>query len=121
MGTATVSATPKAFMNQQGGMKQLLCVVTGSASYATGGDTIDFSTSGTLGQALGFQTVTGCVLVGQDTAASTKYLPFFLPAAADAAATGKLKLHDITAASDAEVTAATDLSAVTFRFLVYGT
>ena len=59
MGTMTVSATPKAFLNTGGAAKRAVLTFTGSNSYATGGDTMpNLSTSGNLGQALGFVTVT---------------------------------------------------------------
>lgn len=85
------------------------------ASYDAGGSTIDLSalTSG------GFTKVYGCVLIGQATAASDRYQPTFIPAAAYAAATGKLKIRDINS-TDAAAEASGDLSAVTLVLEVTG-
>lgn len=97
--------------------RRAVLLVTGSASYATGGDTIDLSavTGG------GFTKVYGVKLIGQPTAASDRYHPTFVPAAAYAAATGKLKIRDLNATdSAAEVSNTTDLSAVTWVFEVTG-
>lgn len=119
MGTATVSAAVKGAANLNGAMKSALVLVTMSATYATGGDTVDLSVSGNLG-INGFKTVTGMIFAGQATAADTKYLPVFIPASSDGTSP-KIKVHDTSAAADAEVTNATDLSLVVFRFLVIGT
>jgi hypothetical protein len=85
------------------------------ASYDAAGSTIDLSalTGG------GFTKVYGAVLIGQATAASDRYQPTFVPAAAYAAATGKLKIRDINAA-DGAAEASGDLSAVTLVLEVIG-
>lgn len=121
MGAFTVTATPKSFCNLNGSMKMAVVEITGPASYDTGGSAVDLSTSGNLGAALGFQKVFGASLMDCDTAASSKYFGAFLHATDFAAASGKLKLHDQAAAADAEVTAATDLSATKWLILVVGT
>lgn len=121
MSANTVTATPLAFVNLNGGLKMALVTVTGTASYDTGGSAIDLSTSGNLGVAAGFQTVLGAMEADNTTAGSSKYQYKFLHAASNAAATGKLKVHDLSAASDAEVSSTTDLSGTVFRLLVIGT
>jgi hypothetical protein len=85
------------------------------ASYDAGGSTIDLSavTGG------GFTKVFGAKLIGQATAASDRYQPTFIPAAAYAAATGKLKIRDINS-TDAAAEASGDLSAVTLVLEVVG-
>lgn len=97
--------------------REALLVITGSASYATGGDTIDLSavTGG------GFTKVYGVQVIGQPTAASDRYHITFVPAAAYAAATGKLKIRDLNATdSAAEVSNTADLSSVTWVVRVTG-
>jgi hypothetical protein len=118
MGACTVNATPKAFAVIGGGLKTATVLVTLPASYDAGGSVVDFSTSGLLG-ACGFRTVHSAIYAGQATAADDKYYPTFIPASSDAAATGKLKVRDLSAAADAE--ASGDLSAVVVRIKVEGT
>jgi hypothetical protein len=118
MGACTVTATPKGFGVLGGGLKTAVVLVTLPASYDAGGSTVDFSTSGQLG-ANGFRTVHSAMQCGQATAADDKYYATFIVASSDAAATGKLKVRDLSAASDAE--ASGDLSAVVIRFVVMGT
>jgi len=113
---ANVLAEPDAL-----GIKVVIGKVTGSASYATGGDTIpDLSTAGNLGQAQGFTKVFGIVFCGNETAADDQFLCTYVPTAAHSPTAGKVKIRDVTAAADAEVAATTDLSARTFRFLIIG-
>lgn len=105
------------------GCKEAIILLTCSASYDAAGSTINLSTSGNLGVVHGFTTVLGVSLLGTTigTDANSKYYPVFVPAASHAAATGKLKIHDTSAAADAEVTAATNLSAVTMTIKIVGT
>ncbi len=117
MSAHTVSATPLGFVNLQG-LKAAVVTVTLSASYDSGGSVVDLSTSGNLAAA-GFKTVTGAMLLGHETAASGKYLPVFVPAASNAAATGLLKIYDTSQAGDAETSG--DLHASLIRLLVTGT
>lgn len=120
MGTMTVSATPKGFVNLPGAMKIATLTFTGSGSYATNGDTMpDLSTSGNLGVGLGFTTVHSIFISAQPSAGNDKYFCTYVPNS-DSPTTGKIKIRDLTAASDAEVTNATDLSGVTFVATVIG-
>lgn len=101
-------------------LKTITFSVAGSNSYATGGDTLDLSMTA-LGKVHGFKArVDGVTLIAQPTAANSKYVPVYVRAAAGAAATGLVKIHDTSAAADAEVSNATDLSGVTFIFKAVG-
>jgi acyl-CoA synthetase (AMP-forming)/AMP-acid ligase II len=119
MGACTVTATPKSFVSLPGAMKMGVVLVTLPTSYDAGGSVVDFSTSGLLTTTHGFQKVFAAIQCAQATAADDKYYATFIPAAADASATGLLKVRDLSAASDAE--ASGDLDAVVIRFLVIGT
>jgi hypothetical protein len=119
MGAATVSATPLAFQHAPG-MKTALITVTLSNSYATGGDSINLGTGGNLSTAHGFTKVFGVSLAGHETAASDKYYITFIPGASNSPTAGLLKIRDLSAASDAEVSNATDLSATVVRLRVSG-
>ncbi len=119
MSAHTVPTTAIAFRSSNGGMKQAVLALTLSASYDAGGSVADFSTAGNLGAALGFTTVTGVSCLGHETAASSKYYPVFVPAASNAPSTCLIKLHDLTAGSDAEPSG--DLHASVMRILVVGT
>lgn len=120
MGTMTVSATPKGFVNLPGAMKLATLTFTGSVSYATGGDTMpNLGTAGNLGVGLGFTTVHSISITAQPTAANDKYLCTYIPSS-DSPTAGLIKIRDLSAASDAEVTNATDLSGVTFVATVIG-
>lgn len=116
MGAMTIGTT-KSFVNLPGRCK--ICVVSaaGSSSYATGGDTIDLSTAGTLGVAEGFQAVTAVIPCDVAAAADDVYRLQYVGATA---ATGVVKFRDLGAAADAEVTATTNLSTKTWTFLVVG-
>ena len=96
-------------------LRTAVVTATAPASYDAGGSVIDLSalTSG------GFTKVYGVDLIGQVTAASDRYQPTFIPAAAYAAATGKLKIRDINS-TDAAAEASGDLSAVTLVLEVTG-
>jgi hypothetical protein len=102
--------------NNSGSTKTRIFSALGPASYDAGGSVIDLS-SATLGGFVGFSEVY-CGQLAGIAAASTKYQCVFVPAAAGAAATGKIKIHDSSAAADAE--ASGDLSAVTFYFRFEG-
>lgn len=94
-----------------GGLKVATITVTGSASYDAGGSTLDLST-------IFPSKCYGLSQTGVSPHGSAKYQPTYVPAAANAPATGKVKIHDITASSGAE--ASGDLSATTFTFLALG-
>ncbi len=98
--------------------RQATLLLTLSASYATGGDTLDLSavTGG------GFTLVHGirAVGVGVSGAGNDKYHFTYVPATGYAPATCLLKIRDLSAASDAEVSNTTDLSAVTVLVDVVG-
>jgi hypothetical protein len=108
----------KGSRNLAGAMKMVAITFTGSASYDAGGSAIDLSTSGVLGVD-GFATVYGVAQIGCSASTSGKYRLTFLPAASDAAATGKIYITDIEQATPAEVSG--NLSTTTFRVIVYGT
>lgn len=80
------------------------------ASYDAGGSVLDLSSY--------FTYVHGVEVIGQATHGDDKYYATYIPAAAYAPATGKIKVRDLTAASDAE--ASGDLSAVVLRLRVTG-
>lgn len=116
MSAHTVSATIVSFCNLPGALKIAVVTVQGSASYDSGGSAADLSTSGNLGLQYGFQTVKGAIAIGQATAGNDKYYCTYVPATA---ATGLIKVRDLSAASDAE--ASGDISSVAWKFLVIGT
>lgn len=95
-----------------GDTKIATITVTGTASYDTGGSTIDLSAY--------FTKVHGAQVISASAAALSKYKFTFLPGSSFAAASGKLKVNDVTAASGAEVSSTTDLSAGTYTLLVVG-
>lgn len=92
------------------GSKTATFTAVAPASYDAGGSVIDLSSHFTL--------VHGVEVIGQPTHGNDKYYATFIPAAAYAPSTGKLKIRDLTAASDAE--ASGDLSAVSFVVRVTG-
>ena len=94
--------------------RRAVVTAVGPASYDAGGSTIDLSSLA----GGGFSKVYGVKLISQPTAANDKYQPTFINAASYAAATGKLKIRDVSASGDAE--ASGDLSAVTFVLEVTG-
>lgn len=106
-----------------GGLKIRIVSCAGPASYTTNGGEIDLSNDATDGLGNNFDRfsevycVTQCAIGAHGNA---KYATRFVPAASGAAATGTIKVLDQSAASDAEVSNATDLSTVTFYFLVIG-
>lgn len=103
--------------------KRAVITATLSASYDTGGSLIDLSSANAIMLAGngGFVTVSGVEMVGVSPHASDKYRIAFIPGAALGPALGKLKIRDLSAASDAEVSSTTDLSATTVTLVVYGT
>jgi len=115
MSAHTVPASVKASIVSQGSKRVILALQL-SASYDAGGSVVDLSTSGSLGQALGFTRVFAGGMAGQGTAADSKYFPVFIPAASDAPATGKVKVHDTSAAADAEASGDLHLSSILMWF-----
>ena len=93
--------------------------VTGPASYDANGSVIDLSVA-TRGAWEGFTVVYDVQQVSIGAHGNDKYRLMFVPAGSGAAATGALKVRDLSAASDAEVSGATDLSGVTFYLRVQG-
>lgn len=126
MGTMSITAAnaANAQLSVSGADKHVIVIVTGSTSYATGGDTMpDCSTSGNLGQALGFTQVHAIEFVGQATAANDLYYGTYVPSGtfpAFSATAGLVKFRDLSAAADAEVAATTNLSTVTWVARITG-
>lgn len=125
MSAFTITSVKMISVGGPGGCKRAIVRCTGTASYDTGGSVLNLSSSNTvltgLNNEAAFTTVLGVVPVGVGTAASDVYRLQYVNAAADAPATGLLKARDLAAAADAEVGAATDLSATTWTFEVFGT
>lgn len=93
------------------GVKKATVTITGSASYDAGGSLIDLSTV--------FKSkVYGATQLAVSPHGSAKYQLAFIRGASDGPALGKVKIHDVTAASGAE--ASGDLSATTFTLEVTG-
>jgi hypothetical protein len=93
------------------GLKKAVVTATGSASYDAGGSILDLSS-------IFKSKVYGVTQVAVSPHGSAKYQLTFIRGASDGAALGKVKIHDITAASGAEVSG--DLSATTFTLEVTG-
>lgn len=102
------------------GRKVTTFTATGSASYDSGGSTIDLSTSGVLGVEAGFTVVHGCRQVGlaNGGAANSKYYHSFIVGSSYSPTGGKIKIHDLSQAADAETSG--DLSAITFIYEAVG-
>lgn len=94
-----------------GDMKVAVVTFTGSASYDAGGSILDLSS-------IFPSKVQGLAQVAVSPHGSAKYQPTFIRGASDAPASGKVKIHDITASSGAE--ASGDLSATTFTAIAFG-
>ena len=108
----------------EGSCKRVLLTATGTASYDTNGSVIALGSANTVLTALNadafFTVVHGVSQCGIDPHGSDKYDCKYIRAAAGAPATGTLKVRDLSAASDAEVSSTTDLSATTFYLEVVG-
>ena len=114
MGTMATPTGLSAINGSNG--KQVEISIAGSASYATGGDTLDMSVA-TLGVDLGFAVVDN-ISGGSDGGV---YAARFDRASAGAPATCKVVIYNSGAADGGDETAnATDLSAVTFLLRVSG-
>lgn len=110
MSAHTVSSTAlRAEVN--GGIKTVILTLAGSASYDAGGSVADLSSHFV-------SKVYGVKVLAVSPHGSAKYLAAFVPGASYAVATGKVKLHDVTAASGAE--ASGDLSATTWTLEATG-
>lgn len=96
-----------------GDIKSAIVDVAGSASYDTAGSLVDLS-------GIFPSKVHGVKVIAVSPHGSDKYRAVYIPGASNAPALGKLKVRDLTAASDAEVTSTTDLSATTFTLEVLG-
>lgn len=95
--------------------RRAIITATGSASYDTNGSVLDCSaiTGG------GFTKVHGIRQVGISAHGNDKYHLTFVPAASYGTSP-TIKVRDLSAASDAEVSSTTDLSGVTFILEVIG-
>jgi hypothetical protein len=96
-----------------GGIKVALITVTLTASYNTNGSTLDLSSI----------FPSKCYGLMQSSVAphgSAKYHASYVPAALYDAATGKVKILDVTTDPGAEVSSTTDLSATTMVFMAVG-
>ena len=78
-------------------LKKITFSVAGSASYATGGDTLALTAAALVSNPFGMVRVDGVKLVGVPTggAANSKYSATYIRDTAGAAATGKIKLTNV--------------------------
>ena len=120
MGSCTLATAgsrfPLATAEVQGGQKKIVALVSLSADYATGGDTLDLS-------GRGFSTVLGMNMLRVDADNDVEYRYIFVPGSAGAPATAKIMLclEDGTSGIHADVAAMTDLSGVQFLAEFIGT
>ena len=121
MSAFTVTAVKSVSLPGPSAGKVAVIQCTGTASYDTGGSVINLATTNSVLTALnneaGFTTIHGVQVLNVGTAASDKYRLQYLGATA---ATGVIKVRDLSAASDAEVSSTTDLSATTWTLEVRG-
>ena len=102
-----------------GSLKKALVTVTGSASYDTGGSTIDLSS-------IFPSKVYGARIIAVTPHASDKYLASYIAGSSNNPATGKLKFRNLatvttgTPGSVDEAASTLDLSATTFTLEVDG-
>lgn len=124
MSAFTVTAVKSVIVGGPGAQKRAIIQCTGTASYDTGGSVLNLASTNTtltgFNNEAAFTYVHGVSVVNVDTAASDKYRLQYLGAAAFAPATGVIKCRDLSAASDAEVSSTTDLSATTWTLEVFG-
>lgn len=124
MSAFTVTAVKSVNVGGIGALKRIVIQLTGPASYDTGGSVLNLASTNTtltgLNNEAFFTYVHGLNVLNCDTAASDKYRMQYLGAAAFAPATGAIKVRDLSAASDAEVSSTTDLSATTWTVEVFG-
>lgn len=124
MGTLTVTAVRSVNVGGVGTGKRAVIEATGPASYDTAGSIIDLSTANTvltgLNNEAAFTHVRGVSVLGISPHGSDIYRPAFVPGASGGPALGKLKIRDLSAASDAEVTSTTDLSGTTLVLEIVG-
>ena len=103
----------------QGSIKEVILDIVGPASYDAGGSTSDLSSTVTaLAGTITFTKVWGVTLIAVSAHASSKFGFAYVPAAANAPATGKIKLDDLIQATPAEFTG--DASGTTFTIKVHG-
>ncbi len=115
-GTLTVVAG-----SDSGGLKTRIISALGPATYSANGSELDLSSDATDGLSNkydAFAVVYSVVQCGVGAHAGDVYRCMYIPAASGAAATGTVKIRDLTASSDAE--ASGDLHATTFYFMVTG-
>ena len=125
MGAFTVTSVTGCATGDMGRGKSVVLTATGPASYDTGGSIIDLSSANTVLTGFvsdaAFVRVTGLKVVGVSAAAAARYHCTYIPAAAGAPATGKVKVRDADAATAmSEVAGAADLSTVIFTFEITG-
>lgn len=117
MGTMALTTVHR--VEKTGAVKMALCTITGSASYATNGDTMpDCSTAGTLGSE-GFQSVIGIIQMGATATADCEFRAVYVHSAFSPTA-GKVRITNSEDAAPAEVANATDLSASSWQVLIVG-
>ena len=108
--------------DNSGGCKKRGISCLGPATYTgTTGSELDLSSDATDGLGNGwdaFAAVYHVALGGVSPAASTKYRTIYVPAAAGAPATGRVRIIDDEQATPAEPSG--DLSGTTFYFVVMG-
>ena len=123
MGAFTVTSVVGCSTGDMGRGKSVVLTATGPASYDAGGSVIDLSSANTVLTGFvsdaAFVRVTGLKVVGIGAAAADRYFCTYVPAAAGAPATGKVKVRDADD-STAMSEASGDLSTVTFTFEITG-
>ncbi len=118
--TAAFTSVTALGQNRKDKLKTVTFTAVGSALYDAGGSILDLSTAGGLGVTSGFKKrVDGVHMLGVSAHASSKWLCTYVPAAAGAPATGKLKVDLLIQATPAEE-GATDMSGTTFTFVAFG-
>lgn len=123
MGAFTVTSVIGCATGDMGRGKSVVLTATGPASYDAGGSILDLSSANTVLTGFvsdaAFVRVTGLKQVGVGAAAADRYYCQYVPAAAGAPATGKVKVRDADDAT-AMSEASGDLSTVTFTFEITG-
>lgn len=124
MGAFTITGVLSVTPGPEGAGKRVLVTATGPASYDSNGSVLNVASSNTtltdIVNDAYLTVVNGVCQVGISPHASDKYDCKYIRDTAGAPATGTVKVRDLSAASDAEVSAATDLSGTTFYFELVG-
>jgi hypothetical protein len=117
MSAHTLASNPRTEI--LGSLKKAIVTVTGSASYDTGGSTLDLSS-------IFPSKVYGARVIAVTPHASDKYREAYIAGSSNNPATGKIKLRNLatvttgTPGSVDEVASTTDLSGTTFTLEVTG-